>query len=339
MPTAPAEAAALSVVTDDEPPADGPRPAPCPNCGEPRTGRFCSGCGQREMGERLTLGALWREFAGRVFNLNRGLLHTVVSLAKSPGSVPRDYVEGRRRTYTNPLSFFLLAATLSLLSFQLYEDAMFEQMASDPAFTEGFEAGATTAGRPPGTAPPPSDADGRSTEDLDREARIDAAVADVMADQGETALRLIFEGMLRYNTPLTLLLALFLVPPLRVLFGPARNLAEVSVFALYVVGFAVAVVAVASPLSVVALGWTGGGAVALSAVTIALFLGLPSWGAVRFYPDEGKVGAALRGGAAMVVAYAAFLVVSLVAGFLYLLTHILHAAGESWGEVFRRLVT
>ena len=81
-------------------------PPLCPNCGEPRAGRFLlrvRAAGDGRAGSRSA--GLWREFASRAFNLNRGLLHTVVSLAQSPGSVPRDYVEGRRRTYTNPLSF------------------------------------------------------------------------------------------------------------------------------------------------------------------------------------------------------------------------------------------
>ena len=329
------EAAALDLVTDDEPRADGPRPAPalCPNCGEPRAGRFCAECGQREMGGRLTLRGLWREFASRVFNLDRGLLHTVASLARSPGSVPRDYVEGRRRTYTNPLSFFLLAATLSLFSHGLYGDALLDQaMAADSSFSEGFADGQALANAAAPDTTPPSEPDHDMTpEQAEREARMDAAVEEVFGGGGQTALRVWYEGMIRYNTPLTLLLALFLVAPLRVLFGSTRNVAEVSVFALYVVGLATALLAVLSPPLVVGLG--DAGSTALLVATLVVYFGLSAWGAAAFYPSESTVGAVARGGAAMAVAYGAYIAAVMVFGGLYLFTHVLTLAGETWGSL------
>ena len=157
-----------------------------------------------------------------------------------------------------------------------------------------------------------------------------------MRDGGAPMMRVMFEGVIRYNTPLTLLLALFLVPPLRLLFGGARNVAEVSVFALYVVGFAVALGAVlAVPL---VLGWGAAGSFAWTFAAAALYVGLAAWGAVRFYPGEGAVGAALRGGAAMAVAYGAYFVVTVLFGSLYVFTRILHTAGETWGSLLGGLL-
>ena len=337
MPDVLTEAAALDLVTDDEPRADGPRPAPalCPNCGEPRAGRFCSECGQREMGERLTLRGLWREFASRVFNLDRGLLHTVTSLARTPGSVPRDYIEGRRRTYTNPLSFFLLAATFSLLSYAVYDDALFDQLADGP-YGQGVADGqALVSGGPEPAAPPAEHGHAMTPEEAEREARLDAAVKEMMRDGGAPMMRVMFEGMIRYNTPLTLLLALFLVPPLRLLFGDARNVAEVGVFALYVVGFAVALGAVLAVPLVLGLGATGSFAWTFAAA--AVYVGFAAWGAVQFYPDERAVGAALRGGAAMVVSYGAYFVVTVVFGSFYVFARILDTAGETWGSLLGTL--
>lgn len=317
-----------------EAPAVGLHPAPerCPNCNEPRAGRFCSGCGQRATAGRLTLRSLWGEFASRVFNLDRGLLHTATSLARAPGSVPRDYVEGRRRTYTNPLSFFLIAATLSLLSYGLYDDALIAQL-TDGSFGAGIADGYA---HPEDAATPPAVHD-TTPEAADREARLDAALDAMMRDGGAPMMEVMFEGMIRYNTPLTLLLALFLVPPMRILFGDARNVAEASVFALYVVGFAVALGAVLAVPLVLGLGAVGSLVWTIAAAVV--YIGFAAWGAVGFYPDEGALGAALRGGAAMAASYAAYFAVAVLFGTAYVITRVFHNAGEDWASVLRAVLS
>ncbi|MDT0632476.1 DUF3667 domain-containing protein [Rubrivirga sp. S365] len=326
MPDVLTEAAALGLATDPEPRAFGPRPAPalCPNCGEARAGRFCAGCGQRELGGRLTLRGLWREFSSRVFNLDRGLLHTVTSLARSPGSVPRDYVEGRRRTYTNPLSFFLLATALSLLMYGLYDDALLDVSASS-SFAQGYSDGHTAAGAPEDITPPREPGHEMTPEEAEREARFDAAYEELFDDGGQTAVRVMYEGMVRFNTPLTFLLALFLVPPLRLLFGSERNVAEVSVFALYAVG------AVIAPFFVLGLGAVG--SILWTFVAAGIYVLLVAWAAISFYPTAPPLGSFFRGGVAMTVAYGAYFVAVLLFGALYFATHFVHTAGETWGSL------
>ena len=319
MPTVLTETAVLSVVTDDEPRADGPRPAPalCPNCGEPRAGRFCAECGQREMGSRLTLRALWTEFASRVFNLNRGLLHTVVSLAKSPGAVPRDYVEGRRRTYTNPLSFFLLATAFSLLTMGLYEGEMREQAREMVAVQEA-EREAAHAGH----------------DHADEPSAFDESVG-----SGEEFMMAYMEEMIgtmkRWNTALTLVLCVPLVLLMRVLFGSARNVAELSVFALYTVGFGVLVSALLVPAAVWA-GWST--SPALMVAGLVVYAGIVAWGSVRFY-DDPPAGVAARGAVAMTVAYGVYFVGVMILGAAIALAQIADKMGITFEEAANRLAS
>ena len=319
MPDVLTEAAALDLATDAEPPSDGPRPAPrpCPNCGELRAGRFCAECGQREMGGRLTLRGLWREFSSRVFNLDRGLLHTVTSLARDPGSVPRDYVEGRRRTYTNPLSFFLLATAFSLLTMGTYEDEMREQarevIAAQQAADDAEHAG--------------HDHVDESSEFEERMGTREEFVMGFMED--------FLTVMKRWSTYLTLLLCVPVVLLLRVLFGPARNVAELSVFALYTVGLGVLVSAVLMPAFVHA-GWTMHPAFVV--VGTGIYAAITAWGAVRFY-DEPPVGAAARGAVAMVVAYGLYYVAIMVLGTVIVIARIMDGMGVTLGEVLERLAS
>ena len=297
-------------------------PPPCPNCGEPRAGRFCSGCGQREMGGRLTLRGLWREFASRAFNLNRGLLHTVVSLAQSPGSVPRDYVEGRRRTYTNPLSFLLLAATLSVLAVNLHLDTIIEANAEMVGGTLQEQ-----------RADYEAEHAGHDHEKSD----FTAAFERVQGEDGRGLMALVYESITRFSTQLLFLLALFLVGPLRILFGPVRNVAEVSVFSLYVVGLCVVLGAAVMLLYPLVVPYGQEGMFAMAGLTLAAYAGLAGWGATTFF--EPGWSAAARGVAAMLLAYAGYYVAVMVVGMVYVFGVILDEAGMGWGELLHRLVT
>jgi hypothetical protein len=88
----------------------------CPACGARLATDFCGNCGQ-EARERLTLGYVLRNVASTVFGLNRGLLHTFLSLSRSPGRVVADYVAGATVSYTNPVSYLLLCASITALLF------------------------------------------------------------------------------------------------------------------------------------------------------------------------------------------------------------------------------
>lgn len=109
-------------------PTESSSTASCPTCGTPRRGPFCHQCGQRFAEGRLTLAGLWRQLPARLFNLDRGLLHTFIELFKRPGGVPRDYVAGRRSPYTNPLTYFLVAATVQLISLTLREQVLHQHL-------------------------------------------------------------------------------------------------------------------------------------------------------------------------------------------------------------------
>ena len=88
----------------------------CPACGARLAADFCGNCGQ-EARERLTLGLVLRNVVSTVFGLNRGLMHTFLSLSRNPGRVVADYVAGATVSYTNPVSYLLLCASITALLF------------------------------------------------------------------------------------------------------------------------------------------------------------------------------------------------------------------------------
>ena len=119
-----APVAARSTVLDD--PTGG-----CLDCGAPRLGDYCHGCGQRHADDRLTLRSVWRDFAERFLKWERGLPATVRMALLDPGRLAREYVAGRRRRYVNPVSFLILGATVAVLLIPLY--ASQERMMSSPS--------------------------------------------------------------------------------------------------------------------------------------------------------------------------------------------------------------
>lgn len=95
----------------------------CLDCGAPRLGAYCHGCGQHHADDRLTLRGVWRDFAERFLKFERGLPATARLAVLDPGRLAREYVGGRRRRYVNPVSFLLLGSAVAVLLLPIYGSA------------------------------------------------------------------------------------------------------------------------------------------------------------------------------------------------------------------------
>ena len=86
----------------------------CPNCDAMLVGPYCYECGQ-PVPKRIT----WRSFTSRFFerylDLDHGIPHTIWELFINPGKVTREYLEGKRSRYTDPVKFMLIAVSLITL--------------------------------------------------------------------------------------------------------------------------------------------------------------------------------------------------------------------------------
>lgn len=87
----------------------------CKNCGTTlRTDfSYCPGCGAKVIRNRITLKNLWVDFAERFFNLDNTFIKTITHLFSQPEKVIGGYLDGQRKKYLNPISYFTIALTLS----------------------------------------------------------------------------------------------------------------------------------------------------------------------------------------------------------------------------------
>ena len=90
----------------------------CKNCHTklPLDSDFCNSCGGKVIRNRLTFRNLFEHISETFFNYDNKLLRTFIDLFKKPELVIDGYIEGVRKRYVNPISFFGISLTLSGLS-------------------------------------------------------------------------------------------------------------------------------------------------------------------------------------------------------------------------------
>ena len=94
----------------------------CKNCQNIFDGAYCHNCGQRDIGnQRLQMGEVINDFFDNIFNLHKGFLFTFWNLIIIPGSVAHSYINGKRKTFTNPTRYMVIA-----LAFQTFIDYWFK---------------------------------------------------------------------------------------------------------------------------------------------------------------------------------------------------------------------
>ena len=88
----------------------------CTNCGHPldMSDRFCPNCSQANSTKKLSIKDFFDEFFASLVSYDSKLLKTLSALLLKPGKITRDYIDGKRVSYTNPFRFLL---SLSIIYF------------------------------------------------------------------------------------------------------------------------------------------------------------------------------------------------------------------------------
>ncbi len=89
----------------------------CLNCGYVLhlDDKYCPNCSQANSTKKLVLKDFLDEFFSNLINYDSKLLATLYAMLIRPGSITRDYINGKRIRYTNPFRFLLSLAFLYFL--------------------------------------------------------------------------------------------------------------------------------------------------------------------------------------------------------------------------------
>ena len=89
----------------------------CLNCNAALTPgqAYCSVCGQKADTHRLSLHDIGHAAIHVFTHTDHSVLGLVRDLAYKPGRVARDYVDGKRRKYFNPFTFFIVVVGVASL--------------------------------------------------------------------------------------------------------------------------------------------------------------------------------------------------------------------------------
>jgi hypothetical protein len=84
----------------------------CKNCEAAIDSKFCSNCGQKAEIHRLTFAHVFHEFIHAFTHADKGFVLLVKNLLWRPGFVAKEYLDGKRKKYFNPLSFIVITSAI-----------------------------------------------------------------------------------------------------------------------------------------------------------------------------------------------------------------------------------
>lgn len=87
----------------------------CKNCKTilSESDKFCSHCGGKIINKRLTFKIIFQEFIENYFNWDNRIALTLIHMFTKPEEVINGYINGVRKRYMHPFSFFMLSLTLT----------------------------------------------------------------------------------------------------------------------------------------------------------------------------------------------------------------------------------
>lgn len=96
----------------------------CKNCQTNllENAQFCHHCGAKVIRQRITLKNLWQNLFMSIFGWDNKYLFTFKELLLRPHIVFQEYIQGTRKKYLNPFTFFTIGAAIAILIFNTFSE-------------------------------------------------------------------------------------------------------------------------------------------------------------------------------------------------------------------------
>jgi len=88
----------------------------CKSCGNSGTGKYCNNCGQSYSTKRISLKSLLHDVFHFFTHLEKGFGYTLKQLIIAPGTMQREYVEGKRSMHQKPFSLFFICISINAIA-------------------------------------------------------------------------------------------------------------------------------------------------------------------------------------------------------------------------------
>jgi hypothetical protein len=88
----------------------------CKNCDAHFKGKFCPQCAQKANSGRLKVVHVIEEFWHNFTHTDHSVLGLLKGMFSNPGLVIREFIEGKRKKYFNPYTFFLVATGILIFT-------------------------------------------------------------------------------------------------------------------------------------------------------------------------------------------------------------------------------
>lgn len=102
----------------------------CKNCNAALDGKYCSSCGQSAQVKEITMKQIFHDMIHAFTHADKGFLLLIRKLTANPGTIAREYIEGKRKKYFNPFTFFVITTTLH--AYITYQSGYFSAPVQQP---------------------------------------------------------------------------------------------------------------------------------------------------------------------------------------------------------------
>jgi hypothetical protein len=89
----------------------------CLNCGTIVQGRFCHVCGQENLVFKENFWSLSMHFISDILHFDGKFFRTIKDLFARPGFVPKEYINGKRVRYLDPIRMYLFTSAVFFIIF------------------------------------------------------------------------------------------------------------------------------------------------------------------------------------------------------------------------------
>ncbi|MEE9362525.1 MAG: DUF3667 domain-containing protein [Cellulophaga sp.] len=101
---------------------------PCKNCNRKllKENKFCGSCGAKVIKHRISIKNLIADLFQNAFGWDNKFLVTVKTLICQPQLILSEYINGTRKKYVNPFTFFAIGMAISLFILSTFSEAFLE---------------------------------------------------------------------------------------------------------------------------------------------------------------------------------------------------------------------